>query len=81
MVVLGAGTRGGIYNINQLSFLSTIGCSSSLFCITGICNESQLRGPHWLESMQSARPALSAPYCKMLRLVGNEFPASVPSLL
>lgn len=77
----GGWTRSGIYNFNQLSFFSTIGCSSSLFCLSGFCNESQLRGPRWLESMQSARPALSPPYCKMLGLVGNEFPASVPPLL
>lgn len=59
---------------------NTRGCFSSLFCFAGFCNESQFRDP-CLESIQSATPALSLPYYNMVRVIGNEFPASVPLVL
>lgn len=54
----------------------TRGFFSSLFCFAGFCNELQFRDL-CLESIQSAMPALSLPYYNMVKVVGNEVPASV----
>lgn len=53
---------------------------SSLFCFAGFRNKSQFRDL-CLESIQSATPALALPYYNMARVIGNEFPASVPLVL
>lgn len=55
---------------------NTKGCLSFLFCLVGLSNESQSRDL-CLESIQSATPALSLPYYNTVRVIGNEFPASV----